>query len=172
MCKHAHLVENVVQQVLAAGLSLLPGVYKEGYDRVPHAAQLKAVPLNAVYLEKQNLAPSTMSMKPAPGLKGSDAGTPLFTRAQAAVGTPACVSWSAMEKSMKAFSQLNLRGADNMRGSLYTGTLCSPVTTSPAYSNTDRQAQGSGIYRREGCPIFDTHSRQQHEREKPDQHKT
>ena len=29
-----------------------------------------------------------MSMKPSPGWKGSEAGTPLFTRAQAAVGTP------------------------------------------------------------------------------------
>ena len=29
-----------------------------------------------------------MSTKPSPGLKGSEAGTPLFTCAQAAVGTP------------------------------------------------------------------------------------
>lgn len=36
----------------------------------------------------RNLAPSTMSVKPSPGLKGSEAGTPLFTRAHAAVGTP------------------------------------------------------------------------------------
>ena len=36
----------------------------------------------------RNLAPSTKSVKPSPGLKGSEAGTPLFTRAHAAVGTP------------------------------------------------------------------------------------
>ena len=36
----------------------------------------------------RNLAPSTMSTKPSPGLKGSEAGTPRLTRAQAAVGTP------------------------------------------------------------------------------------
>lgn len=36
----------------------------------------------------------------------------------ASAAAAACVSWSAMEKSMKAFSQLNLRGADNIRGSL------------------------------------------------------
>ena len=36
----------------------------------------------------RNLAPSTISTKPSPGLKGSEAGTPLFTCAQAVVGTP------------------------------------------------------------------------------------
>ena len=35
---------------------------------------------------------------------------------------------------MKAFSQLNLRGADSSNGSLYTGTLCSPVTISLAFT--------------------------------------
>ena len=41
-----------------------------------------------LYLPGRNLAASTISMKPSPGWKGSEAGTPLFTLAQAAVGTP------------------------------------------------------------------------------------
>ena len=49
-----HLIENVVKQVLAAGLSLLPGVHKEGYDCIPHAPQLQAVTLYAIYLEEQS----------------------------------------------------------------------------------------------------------------------
>ena len=48
-----HLIENVVEQVLSAGLGLLPGVHKEGHDSVPHAAQLQAVTLYAVNLEEQ-----------------------------------------------------------------------------------------------------------------------
>ena len=48
-----HLIENVVQQVFAARLGLFSGVNKEGYDCIPHASQLQAVTLYAVYLEEE-----------------------------------------------------------------------------------------------------------------------
>lgn len=48
-----HLIEHVVQQVLAAGLGIFSGVPEEGNDCIPDTAQLLAVTLNAVHLQQQ-----------------------------------------------------------------------------------------------------------------------
>ena len=50
---HVYLIEDVVQQVLAARLSLLPWVNKQGDDCVAYTPQLQAVPFYTVDLEEK-----------------------------------------------------------------------------------------------------------------------
>ena len=61
-----HLVEDVVQQVLAAGLGILLEVHKQANDGIPHTAQLQAVPLNTVHLQQQSSGRVVELLCPSP----------------------------------------------------------------------------------------------------------